>query len=104
MDLLKRQVGNTPFRGMDAADGAVFVIGLSGLMSGFSADENDEEFRPFIRRLPGVCSFRNPTEVSLTYIAPQNSSSGCQLPKLPSSPCSQPPLVSLMSLYTGRFC
>ena len=29
------------------------IPGLSGLMSGFSSGENDEEFRPFIRRLPG---------------------------------------------------
>lgn len=29
------------------------LLGLSGLMNGFSTESNDEEFRPFIRRLPG---------------------------------------------------
>ena len=28
--------------------------GLKGLMSGFSNEGADEEFRPFIRRLPGL--------------------------------------------------
>lgn len=39
--------------------------GLSGLMSGFSAEENDEEFRPFIRRLPEFKFWLSATKASL---------------------------------------
>ena len=38
-----------PGSGLKTPDG-----GLKGLMSGFSSGGEDEEFRPFIRRLPGI--------------------------------------------------
>ncbi|KAJ9118113.1 hypothetical protein QFC22_004013 [Naganishia vaughanmartiniae] len=39
--------------------------GLSGLMNGFSAESNDEEFRPFIRRLPEFKFWLSATKASL---------------------------------------
>ncbi|GHJ89844.1 hypothetical protein NliqN6_6246 [Naganishia liquefaciens] len=39
--------------------------GLSGLMSGFSSGENDEEFRPFIRRLPEFKFWLSATKAAL---------------------------------------
>lgn len=48
---------------------SVGFVGIKGLMTGFSSGEDDEEFRPFIRRLPGGSSKR----ASRNRIASANS-------------------------------
>lgn len=62
--------------------------GFKGLMSGFGNGGEDEEFRPFIRRLPGMyswpvwfeCDLENETD-------DQNSNSGIPRPRPMSSLC-----------------
>ena len=39
--------------GLPGSSGPKSGGGIKGLMSGFSSSNDDEEFRPFIRRLPG---------------------------------------------------
>lgn len=74
--------------------------GLRGLMNGFSSAGEDEEFRPFIRRLPGGLRGLRTGEVKAEYWNQSSSSGTLPRRRLP-SPSAALSLAQQMSPYTG---
>jgi hypothetical protein len=74
--------------------------GIKGLMAGFKAEGDDEEFRPFIRRLPGMSDH----SLAALQLMSQNSNSGTLRRKPILLPCSVLSPAQPTSPSTGQSC